>query len=81
MNIYFILVEPAVPGNIGAAARAIKTMGYSNMRLVNPCDHLSIEAKMLAHASGEILEEAELFSGLEEAIADICKKYKKKFAA
>jgi len=71
MNIYFILVEPAVPGNVGAAARAIKTMGYSNMRLVNPCDHLSTEAKMLGHASVEILEKAELFSGLEEALADI----------
>ena len=71
MNIYFILVEPAVPGNIGTAARAIKTMGYSNMRLVNPCDHLSMEAKILAHASGETLEKAELFSELEEALADI----------
>ncbi len=71
MNTYFILVEPAVPGNVGAAARAIKTMGYSNLRLVNPCDHLSMEAKMLAHASGEILEEAEIFPRLEEALSDI----------
>jgi len=71
MNTYFILVEPAVPGNIGSAARAIKTMGYSKMRMVNPCDHLSTEARMLAHASGEILEEAEVYSGLKEALADI----------
>ncbi|MFC2080590.1 tRNA/rRNA methyltransferase [Bacteroidota bacterium] len=71
MNICFILVEPAVPGNIGASARAIKTMGFSQLRLVNPCDHLSTEAKMLAHASGEILENAEVFAGLSAALADL----------
>ena len=36
MNFTFILVEPAVPENIGAAARAIKTMGFKNLILVNP---------------------------------------------
>ena len=71
MNICFILVEPAVPGNVGASARAIKTMGFKRLRLVNPCDHLSSEARMLAHASGEILEEAEIFSGLAEALSDL----------
>ena len=71
MDICFILVEPAVPGNVGAAARAIKTMGFKHLRLVNPCDHLSMEAKMLAHASGEILEEAEIYPGLAEAVADL----------
>lgn len=71
MNYFFILVEPAVPGNIGSAARAIKTMGFSKLRLINPCDHLSVEAKMLAHGSGEILESAEVFPGLETALADI----------
>jgi tRNA/rRNA methyltransferase len=71
MKIYFILVEPAVPENIGASARAIKTLGFKYMRLVRPCDHLSTEARMLAHASGEILENAELFSDLQEALKNI----------
>jgi tRNA/rRNA methyltransferase len=71
MEYYFILVEPAVPANVGAAARAIKTMGFSRMRLVNPCDHLGQEARMLAHASEEILENARLFNGLEAAVADL----------
>ena len=71
MDLYFILVKPAVPGNIGAAARAIKTMGYTRMRLVAPCNHLGQEARMLAHASAEILENAEIFTGLKDAIADL----------
>ena len=71
MELYFILVKPAVPGNIGAAARAIKTMGYSRLRLVAPGDYLGPEARMLAHASEEILEDAGVFRGLKEAIADM----------
>jgi len=71
MDLYFILVKPAVPGNIGAAARAIKTMGYTRLRLVAPGDYLGPEARMLAHASEEILESAQVFKGLNEAIADL----------
>lgn len=71
MDLYFILVKPAVPGNIGAAARAIKTMGYTRLRLVAPGDYLGPEARMLAHASREILEGAEVFAGLKQAIADL----------
>jgi len=71
MDLYFILVKPAVPGNIGAAARAIKTMGHTRLRLVAPGDYLGQEARMLAHASEEILQDAEIFNLLEEAIADL----------
>jgi len=71
MDLYFILVKPAVPGNIGAAARAIKTMGYTRLRLVAPGDYLGPEARMLAHASEEILESAQVFERLKEAIADL----------
>jgi len=69
-SLVFILVNPAVPGNVGAAARALKTMGISAMRLVNPCDHLSHEARMLAHASNDILESALVFDDLADAISD-----------
>jgi tRNA/rRNA methyltransferase len=71
MQIHFILVEPKVPENIGAAARAIKTMGFSSLRLVNPVDHLHEKAKWLAHASNDILEHATLYASLGEAITDI----------
>jgi len=71
MKVSFILVEPAVPENVGAAARAIKTMGFTNLRLVNPCDHLELKAKMLAHGSNDILENAQVFDNLADAIADL----------
>lgn len=67
MQIHFILVEPAVPENVGASARAIKTMGFPSLRLVKPCDHLSREARMLAHGANDILEAAEVHNSLEEA--------------
>ncbi|WP_297086365.1 tRNA/rRNA methyltransferase [uncultured Draconibacterium sp.] len=69
MEITFVSVEPAVPENIGASARALKTMGFNQLYLVNPCNHLSKPARWLAHASNEILEEAQVFSTLEQAIA------------
>ena len=71
MEVSFILVEPAVPENVGAAARAIKTMGFGDLRLVNPCNHLDIKARMLAHASNDILENAKVYQSLEEAIKDV----------
>lgn len=67
-NVYFVLVEPHTPGNIGAAARAIKTMGFRHLLLVNPVDHLSEEARWMAHASLDILENAQIFSSLQEAV-------------
>lgn len=71
MQIHFILVEPAVPENVGAAARAIKTMGFSSLRLVNTKAHIDEKAAWLAHASNEILENAKEFPTLKEAIKDI----------
>lgn len=71
MHISFILVEPAVPENIGAAARAIKTMGFTDFRLVNPSGHLADEAKWLAHGSHDILENVTVYCELKEAIKDL----------
>ncbi len=69
-NVAFVLVEPLYPGNIGSACRAIKTMGFRKLVLVNPCDHLVPEARWMAHASEDILEEAQICQSLEEALAD-----------
>ena len=69
-NIYFILVEPRTPGNVGSAARALKTMGFKNLLLVNPCDFQSPEAQWMAHASNDILKGAEIYTNLQDAIAD-----------
>ena len=70
MDFTFILVEPAVPENIGACARALKTMGFSELRLVNPCDFRNTEAKKLAHGSLEILENAIVLETLVKATED-----------
>lgn len=68
MDITFILVNPRVPENIGAAARALKTMGFRKMSMVNPpVDYLD-RARILAHGSGDILEETTVYNHLDEAI-------------
>ena len=71
MEYYFILVEPSVPGNIGAAARAIKIMGFRHLWLVKPCNHLDREAIKMAHGSGDILKNARIFDSLQQALKDI----------
>lgn len=71
MEIDFILYHPAVPGNVGAAARALKTMGFRHLRLIRPCDHLSEDALMMAHGSHDILNGATLYETFEEATSDL----------
>lgn len=71
MKTAFILVEPAVPENIGAAARAIKVMGFSQLWLINPSNHLADPAKWLAHGSTEILGQAKIYTSLEQAAAEV----------
>lgn len=67
-ELFFVLVEPAVSGNIGAAARALKTMGHEKLVLVNPAAHFNDQAKMLGHGSWEILQNAFIYKSFEEAI-------------
>lgn len=68
-----ILVETSHPGNIGAVARAMKTMGFSDLYLVNPRfpDALT-NPDAIAFASGaqDILESAKIVSSIEEALID-----------
>jgi tRNA/rRNA methyltransferase len=68
MNVRFILVEPKVPENIGASARAIKTMGFRELILVNPVEWREGKSKWVAHGSEDILDEAVVFSSLAEAL-------------
>lgn len=71
LDIIFVLVKPAVPENIGAAARAIKTMGFGQLRIVASDQHLAKPASILAHGAKEVLEQAQSFATLPEALADI----------
>ncbi|MEB8287791.1 tRNA/rRNA methyltransferase [Aeromonas veronii] len=71
MKLYFVLVAPARPANVGAAARAMKTMGFDAMRLVESRVHEEEEASWVAHGAQEILTQAEAFDTLPEALADM----------
>jgi len=64
-----VLVAPRNPLNIGAAARAMSNFGFTEMRLVNPYDAAFKEARSAVH-SQYILEKAEVFSSVGEAVAD-----------
>ena len=65
------MVEAAVPENVGFVARAIKTMGFDKLRLVNCCDHLSKGARTTGYASHDILEKAITFDSISSALNDI----------
>ncbi len=68
-NVYFVLVEPAGPANVGSVARAMKTSGFKKLILVNPCDVSSLETRKMAHRSYDIIEQAKTFQSFNEAIA------------
>jgi len=70
-NIVVVLSHTTEPRNLGAAARALKTMGLRRLRLVNPRDHLGEEARAVAHGAEDILEAAEVFDSMAAAVADI----------
>jgi tRNA/rRNA methyltransferase len=66
-----ILCEPQTPGNIGSVARAMANFGISDLRLVNPCDHLHPEAKKFAVSALHLLESATIYSDLSSAVNDL----------
>jgi len=73
-RVAFVLVHPSHPGNVGAAARAMRTMGLADLRLVAP-RHLDVlerpEALALASGARDLLAGARLFATLDEAIGDV----------
>jgi tRNA/rRNA methyltransferase len=71
LDIHFILYRPAVPGNVGAAARAIKTMGFRNLRLIDPCNYLDKQSMMMAHGSHDVLKSAEVFDDFQSSVNDL----------
>jgi tRNA (cytidine32/uridine32-2'-O)-methyltransferase len=69
-KIRIVLLETSHSGNIGAAARAMKTMGFAELVLVSPKDFPSEQATALATKAEDILENAMVVGSIEEAIAD-----------
>jgi TrmH family RNA methyltransferase len=65
-----VLVEPRHPGNIGAAARAMLTMGLTQLALVRPADFPHRAAYERASAATGVLDAARVCGSLEEAVQD-----------
>lgn len=69
----FVLVETSRPGNVGAAARAMKTMGFSDLVLVNPrFADVASQDEAVAFASGaqDVLAGARCVGSIDEALRD-----------
>ncbi len=71
MEVVFILHKPQFPENIGSAARAIYTMGFGKLRLVQTQKHLHERSRSLACHAQNVLEQAETFDTLPDAIRDL----------
>lgn len=69
-NIRVVLCHTSHPGNIGAAARAMKTMGLEHLVLVAPRQFPSDAATAMASGATDVLATAKVATGLAEAIAD-----------
>ncbi|WP_334043420.1 RNA methyltransferase [Burkholderia ambifaria] len=70
----FVLVEPSHPGNVGAAARALKTMGFSRLVLVAPrVPHVQDDPEAIAMASGadDVLASAHVVPTLGDALSGV----------
>ena len=68
--VQIVLVETSHSGNIGSVARAMKNMGLSRLVLINPKKFPHDEATALAGNAGDVLEKAQVFSSIEEAVQD-----------
>lgn len=70
-NVRIVLVEPEHPGNVGSAARALFTMGLTQLFVVNPaCDPYAQDAFCLAHSAADVVKEIRVVSRLEDALSD-----------
>lgn len=69
-QIKVVLVESAHPGNIGSAARAMKTMGIKDLALVNPSLFPCEQALWMASGAKDVLERAAVFTSLGDAVAE-----------
>ena len=71
MRFPLILVSPARPENIGAAARAMKTMGFSELRIVDSDAWQQPATRIVAHGAGDIIDNIQHYSSLAAALEDI----------
>lgn len=71
-DLVYVLIEPQLPENVGAVARAMANFGLGELRLVNP-DFSILDEKAVALAAGadHILQQAQIFDRFEDAVADL----------
>ena len=69
-DVRVVLVEPSHPGNIGGAARALKTMGLSDLAVVNPGRYPDPQAEWRAAGAQDVLEATTVFDSVEAALSD-----------
>ncbi|EIJ67699.1 tRNA (cytosine(32)/uridine(32)-2'-O)-methyltransferase TrmJ [Pasteurella bettyae] len=69
-NIRIVLVETSHSGNIGSAARAMKTMGLKHLYLVSPKQSIDEQAIALSAGAEDVVQNAVVVNNFEEAIAD-----------
>ena len=69
-QIKIVLIETSHSGNIGSAARAMKTMGLTQLCLVSPKQPIDEQAVSLAAGAKDVLDNTQTFASFEEAIAD-----------
>lgn len=69
-NVRVVLVETSHPGNIGAAARAMKNMGLTRLALVKPLRFPDEAARRRAAGAEDLLDAAQVVASLDEAIHD-----------
>ncbi|SET35200.1 tRNA/rRNA methyltransferase [Nitrosomonas marina] len=69
-NIRIVLSHTSHAGNIGAAARAMKTMGLRSLYLVNPVSFPDKEADIRAVSARDLLGRARVFNTIDEALED-----------
>lgn len=70
-NIRIVLCATAHPGNIGAAARAMRTMGITDLALVNPQRYPDPQAVWMAAGATDVLEAARVCTSLAEALSGV----------
>jgi TrmH family RNA methyltransferase len=70
MSIRIVLVRASHPGNVGSAARAMKTMGLNSLWLVAPERFPATEATVMAAGADDVLQHARVVADLRSAIAD-----------
>jgi len=70
-RVRIVLSHTSHPGNIGAAARAMKTMGFARLVLVNPKCFPDAQATAMASGAGDVLASAQIVSSLSEALQGV----------